>query len=209
MRVEELRKNINNLTDRDKVFALSLLSAHERGSVTTKQATWIDIMAQRAIDNAPVAFPRIYKLLRHAATQGVTKVKIRLRGVHIGYSATHDMAYINDPVRTFVSKRDGKERKVTYATIDSRGIFRVSQFTDAKLVPKIREELLAFEVDPHKAAGVEGHATGSCCFCGRHLDTKESVAAGYGPVCANKYGLPWGEDGTTNRDNVFNAVMTQ
>jgi len=32
-----------------------------------------------------------------------------------------------------------------------------------------------------------------CCFCGRELDTAESISVGYGPVCAAKYGLPWGE----------------
>jgi Family of unknown function (DUF6011) len=34
---------------------------------------------------------------------------------------------------------------------------------------------------------------GNVCFiCGRNLDTAESIDAGYGPVCADKYGLPWG-----------------
>lgn len=32
-----------------------------------------------------------------------------------------------------------------------------------------------------------------CCFCGRDLDTAESISVGYGPICAAKYGLPWGE----------------
>jgi len=32
-----------------------------------------------------------------------------------------------------------------------------------------------------------------CCFCGRELDTAESISVGYGPVCADKHGLPWGE----------------
>jgi len=33
----------------------------------------------------------------------------------------------------------------------------------------------------------------NCCFCGRDLDTAESISMGYGPICADKYGLPWGE----------------
>jgi hypothetical protein len=31
-----------------------------------------------------------------------------------------------------------------------------------------------------------------CFFCGRDLDTPESLTAGYGPTCADKHGLPWG-----------------
>ena len=38
-----------------------------------------------------------------------------------------------------------------------------------------------------------GKATSNCCYCGRLLETKESVTAGYGPVCAKKWSLPWGE----------------
>ena len=32
-----------------------------------------------------------------------------------------------------------------------------------------------------------GHRFGSCCMCGRLLSDPESVEAGIGPVCANKY----------------------
>lgn len=32
----------------------------------------------------------------------------------------------------------------------------------------------------------------ACMFCKIPLDTDESTAAGYGPVCAKKYNLPWG-----------------
>jgi hypothetical protein len=31
-----------------------------------------------------------------------------------------------------------------------------------------------------------------CCFCGRDLDTAESISVGYGPTCAANHGLPWG-----------------
>ena len=31
-----------------------------------------------------------------------------------------------------------------------------------------------------------------CFFCGRDLDTPESLLVGYGPTCADKHGLPWG-----------------
>jgi hypothetical protein len=34
---------------------------------------------------------------------------------------------------------------------------------------------------------------GVCFICGRNLDTAESIEAGVGPVCAAKWGIPWGE----------------
>ncbi len=63
-----------------------------------------------------------------------------------------------------------------------------------------------FETDPHKASALEGHATGACCFCGRELETAASVRVGYCPVCAVKYGLPWGDG--SNSDNVSARLAT-
>ena len=47
--------------------------------------------------------------------------------------------------------------------------------------------------DEWLVAGLAFAQEGSQCFiCGRDLDTPESLTAGYGPVCADKHGLPWG-----------------
>lgn len=37
-----------------------------------------------------------------------------------------------------------------------------------------------------------GHLTGQCVFCARRLTDERSIAVGYGPVCAEREGLPWG-----------------
>lgn len=42
-------------------------------------------------------------------------------------------------------------------------------------------------------AAAFGHANERCCFCSTPIDTPESKAVGYGPHCAAKRGLPWGE----------------
>jgi len=41
-------------------------------------------------------------------------------------------------------------------------------------------------------AATFGHLYHQCVFCARRLDTPESTAVGYGPVCAENHGLPWG-----------------
>lgn len=38
----------------------------------------------------------------------------------------------------------------------------------------------------------QGRISGVCGFCGLTLDDPESVARGYGPVCAKRHGLPHG-----------------
>lgn len=49
--------------------------------------------------------------------------------------------------------------------------------------------------NPLAAARLWGQRTSRCCFCNLPLETPESVTAGYGPVCAENWGLPWGEVG--------------
>jgi hypothetical protein len=39
-----------------------------------------------------------------------------------------------------------------------------------------------------------GRRMGECCFCGLTLTDGRSIAVGYGPICAGKWGLPWGEE---------------
>lgn len=50
---------------------------------------------------------------------------------------------------------------------------------------QLNDETLAFVVK-------YGQKTGNCCFCNAELKTTESVTVGYGPICAERYGLPWG-----------------
>jgi hypothetical protein len=41
-------------------------------------------------------------------------------------------------------------------------------------------------------AAAFGHTHHRCVFCARKLSRGESTAVGYGPDCAENYGLPWG-----------------
>jgi hypothetical protein len=50
--------------------------------------------------------------------------------------------------------------------------------------------LRAIAEDPVAVAKLYGQATGCCCFCGRELTNGASIAAGYGPICAEGFGLP-------------------
>jgi hypothetical protein len=60
---------------------------------------------------------------------------------------------------------------------------------------------------PLNHAVAQGHATGSCCFCSRQLTDARSVAHGYGPICAENYGLPWDAERTAARTENLRAAM--
>jgi hypothetical protein len=49
---------------------------------------------------------------------------------------------------------------------------------------------------------------GQCCFCGKALDTLESIEMGYGPKCAARYNLPWGETSKPASVEAAEATVT-
>lgn len=76
-----------------------------------------------------------------------------------------------------------------YGRVDSNGGFHAGRDDRAE----VRELLSELASDPAACAAKHGHLTGKCCFCNRKLDTADSTEVGYGPVCAEKFGLPWGK----------------
>lgn len=61
--------------------------------------------------------------------------------------------------------------------------------------------------NPEKALRRYGKQTNICGICGRRLDNHVSVQLGYGPVCADNYGLPWGDQYLASNDTGANDVL--
>lgn len=61
--------------------------------------------------------------------------------------------------------------------------------------PQFQQFLKKIIENPDEEFALNGKRFANCCFCGKELTTKESLHVGYGPICAEKWGLPWGEDG--------------
>lgn len=79
------------------------------------------------------------------------------------------------------------DRSVGYVTSTDRFEFKTCPDSTLMLM-----KLIA--VNPVIAASIWGRKMGRCCFCGLELTDERSVAVGYGPICADNWGLPWGED---------------
>jgi len=75
-----------------------------------------------------------------------------------------------------------------------RNSFKLYQYTELT-VP-----LMAWCKNPKQSAKIYGIQYKHCCFCNTELTTKQSVFAGYGPICAENFGLPWGETSTSNNN---------
>ena len=199
--IETLAKNLPALSPKDQEFALSLLAAHKRcaqkgWNFSLKQAHWCAVLAERATSPkaapAPVAhlgdmaglleiFEKAATKLKHPAIvvmSPVGEIRLSVAGQKAKFPGTINVAE-DKPFgeATFF----GRITKAGALTPGSKGC-------PVELV----EFLTGFAQEPAKYAAAHGHATGACCFCSKKLTDPKSLAVGYGPTCADHYGLPWG-----------------
>ena len=84
--------------------------------------------------------------------------------------------------------RFGRSARAWFGRVSTAGQFQPAREAPADLADKLR----AFAADPAGVAAAYGRMHGACCFCRRALRDERSTAVGYGPDCADHYGLPWG-----------------
>lgn len=92
--------------------------------------------------------------------------------------------------KTFNAFR-GRDERRWFGRVSTAGVFECGRAAPDGLGDKLRR----FAADPAGEAAAHGHLTGRCCFCNHRLgegSSQLSVAVGYGPDCADHYGLPFG-----------------
>ena len=200
-KVTTLEAGIKTLPERDRGFALSLYTFYQKNKfLTEKQLYWVDQLTSKVniIKSAPplpttdlgAGFQKIYELFDKARQSGLRQPKIRLEtqdGIQIILRVLGDQSKYKGSVSVTDNARDYASRTY-YGRIDQDGKFHMSP----KIVDSVVDLMKALAANPAGMAALYGHKTSSCCFCGLELKTRESVAMGYGPICAGNYGLPWG-----------------
>lgn len=188
--------------ERNIEFATSLLrSASSKRGASFEQQKWIAKLVERAKQPKPEPITtqltsdvrRIFVLFEAASANGLKWPKIHLTAA--------------DGQAVVFSRAGERSQYVGQVMITDGQPYGVNKFfgritTDGQLVQgramsefvKLLIERFAF--DPAYMAAEYGKKTGACCFCSRKLDTVESTAVGYGPICAKKFNLPWGEKAT-------------
>ncbi len=72
---------------------------------------------------------------------------------------------------------------------------------------RMADALCKLQLDPVTAVATFGKLSGRCCFCNIELTTDNSLAAGYGPICAKKWCLPWGKKAKASKFQVADAKI--
>jgi hypothetical protein len=93
-------------------------------------------------------------------------------------------------------ERTSAGRRPMYGRLNRDGVYTATvgrTSVELEIYEEVLRTLRDFAANPAEYAAAHGRATGNCCFCGRGLTDERSVAVGYGPICADYYGLPWGD----------------
>lgn len=202
--IEQLREAANDsknaMSKGDREFASSLVHSFDRfGRLSEKQESWVPRLLERAhaqtigsmnprrVEHTKVAVGEmtgLINLLRKARAAGVKwpKIKLKFPEDEINLTLSADGTFIN------AVAWDGPQKR-WYGGVNKEGTMELSdRFKCEELVPTMK----ALSENPSAAGKAYGQKTGICCFCGSGLKTTDSVFYGYGPVCAENYGLEWG-----------------
>jgi hypothetical protein len=163
------------------------------------------VLPQPAPAPAPVVLEdegirRIRELFALAKSKGLKSPKIRLLSTGGAHGAQKLVVKAAGPSsrhtgQLLVTDQNGYGG-VYFGRIDSAGRFIASESAKRAMpdtMTDVENALRDMGSDPAKTASAYGRCTGACCFCGLELTDGRSIAVGYGPICADKYGLPWGE----------------
>ena len=192
-----------SLSERDAAFAQSLLKQarspyKDAVPLSQKQWMWVRKLADKATAEptapaAPVAsFSPIVDLFAKAGGkfpaivfQADDGTAFRLSRAGAASSAPGTIN-VTDTAKGFGNR-------IWFGRIGLDGAFQPSNKVAPATMTSVTTALAAFAANPAGQAAAHGHKTGSCCFCGLTLTDQRSVTVGYGPICADRWNLPWGE----------------
>jgi Family of unknown function (DUF6011) len=122
--------------------------------------------------------------VRNAIDQsGAQKIRIRLPAAEPVV-----LSWSRGETELDVSNGRAGENLQSYGSINLKtGGYRVRRQSSS-----LKDLLDQIDHNPSDYDWSVGGSQSNCCFCSRLLSDPRSVRWGYGPTCAEKYGLPWG-----------------
>lgn len=181
-RHQQLRSRIDRLHRRDRDFAQSLL---DTPFPSERQREWLDILTQQTDDRPKIRIPKAKNIFHLLETAGQ---HLKHPTVTFWSALPIRMELAGDIIELYSGRRTFQ------GDLSRRGWFD-PRSDDAEAIGVL---LTAFAADPVGMARQYGRRSGRCVFCGLLLTDPRSLAVGYGPVCATKWGLPWQKVDDTN-----------
>lgn len=168
----------------------------DRGTVlSVRQTALLDrLVSETTAPQAQVgaSFDGVRELFETAKRSGLKRPGLRVTVGDLELSLNLAPAHGRNPGAIYV-KANGE-----YAGKVSEGEWRAAFNAPAAAT----DAVLAIAADPVGMAIQSGKATGACSFCRLGLTDERSVQVGYGPQCAEKWGLPWGGPKATGTEGL-------
>lgn len=203
--VAKLQSLLPVLKSGDAKFAADLIASYKKyGGLTPKQEPWIVKLIARAeapapVFSAPLAAPAAVSV---GGFEGVVALFLKAKE-HLKFPKVRLSL---DGKAVVLSLNGPKSKNPGHITVNGEGQYpnrtfygRVSpegQFFAGHIDPAVKSALVVlltqFASHPARVAKEHGKLTGNCCFCNKVLglgEDKRSVLVGFGPVCAEHYGL--------------------
>lgn len=189
--ITRLQVAAQHLTGDNHDKATSLVAFYERkGYLTTGQEKLAGFLLQRA-QTAPAAraasfdLTNITAMFDLAKRNGLKRPRLYFRDPHgRRFIVSAASATSRNPGWLYVKAGDDYLGKIS-----PEGNFTSSAIGEGA---QAQAALVAFNRDPVASAKVFARETGQCMFCGLELTDERSVTVSYGPICASRWGLPWG-----------------
>ncbi len=180
-------------------FAQSLVAQLDRkGSLSPKQEYWVEKLANESIvakvpaTNAVTGLDRVNDIFDDAALNlKYPKIVIQFAdGTDLKLSLAGPKSRYHGAVQLTDGRPFGENQ---YFGRVENGELILTRDGGARAV-ELESILRSMSTDLGTFAKMHGQKFGNCCFCRKELTAGPSLNAGYGPICADKYSLPWGED---------------
>jgi hypothetical protein len=189
--LEQLQSAVSKLGDADRPFASDLAAKWDRnGSLTVRQMYWAEQMVQRATapakrDTVNVGdFSGVMNLFSTArAHLKHPKITLQVGAQPLALSLAGPNSKAPGTVNVTDGGRFGSNQ--WFGRVSPNGSWEKSR----QATPQVEAFLLEFSKAPAAVAKKYGRLTGRCCFCNKALTDAKSTAAGFGPVCADHFGL--------------------
>lgn len=187
------------LSKTDNRFCLDLAYDHKNQPyrMSPNRKAWLLVKAQQHLDNAGKVQSQVVAsnmdgviAVFRKAQQYLQYPKIRLQ-LPDGSPLVLSVAGPNSKKAGSIVVADGGQYPSNrfYGYLNLDGSFSAGR----AFVQEVVEVLQQFADDPAAVSAKYGRATGRCCFCGLPLTNGKggSASVGYGPDCADHWGLPW------------------
>jgi hypothetical protein len=199
--VAQLQNALPKLKANDQDFAISLIASFKKyKKLSPKQEPWIGKLLERATTPAFLVVASSPAAVEVGSFEGVIALFAKAKA-HLKFPKI-TLLCLGKPVTLAVAGAASKAagsinvmgegqypNRAFYGRVSPEGVWTPSFKTSPEMLEALTVLLTKFSAQPARVAKEHGKLTGHCCFCNKGLTDEKSLAAGFGPVCADHYGL--------------------